>query len=397
MQKGKVNFLEFAGLLYCFSIAFAASTGHVAIKISRVLLAFSFFLYALKNRKIEIHKEFYTKWLISFFVFCAFSFFWSVSRSNTASALLSMLYVVVCNLILAFILSKSEGDYVYSMMKSSIFGAIAHGLSIFVKNGFDVYFSSRGGAIVENANTLTFVCCFSFIFCFVLLVSNKVERKNLYYFFAFILFIFAFLTTSKKFVLYLGVFFFVYFISSSKNKEKLVNRLLISLAVMIVAYFLFMKIPFLYRLLGSRFEAMLSGVMGLSTDASTSFRLAMIQRGYGWFLFKPVFGYGLDCFKYLLGTNYTTWAGTAGVYSHNNYIELMVNLGLVGLILYYSLYAKLIYIFFKKKKRNKRFLVAFSLVVSLMVAEVGQVSYSIAFLQEIVLIAFFLIWLPKKV
>ena len=397
MQKSKVNFLEFAGLLYCFSIAFAASTGHIAIKISRLLLAISFFIYILKKQKIEIHKEFYTKWVISFFVFCAFSFFWSVSRSNTISALLSMLYVVACNFILAFILSKSGDQYVYSMMRYSIYGAIAHGLSIFLRHGFNIYFLSRGGTIVENANTLTFICCFSFIFCFVLLVSNKVGRKKLYYFFAFILFIFAFLTTSKKFVLYLGSFFFAYFIGNSKNKNKLVNRLLISLAVIIAAYFLFMKVPFLYRLLGNRFETMLSGIMGSSTDASTSFRLAMIQYGYGWFLSKPVFGYGLDCFKYLLGTNYTTWAGTAGVYSHNNYIELMVNLGLVGLILYYSLYAKLIYIFCKQEKKNRGVLIAFSLIVSLMVAEIGQVSYSIAFLQEIVLIAFFLIWLPKKI
>src|SRR5699024_5557929 len=59
-------------------------------------------------------------------------------------------------------------------------------------------------------------------------------------------------------------------------------------------------------------------------EQSVYIRSRMIEIGIGLFKQRPFFGWGLDQFKYLSGY---------GVYSHSNYVEVLVSLGGVGLLL----------------------------------------------------------------
>lgn len=64
-------------------------------------------------------------------------------------------------------------------------------------------------------------------------------------------------------------------------------------------------------------------------DTSGAERIDMIREGLQLWVESPIWGHGIDQFRVL--TVFDT-------YSHNNYIELLANLGLVGLLLYYSIY-----------------------------------------------------------
>ena len=98
----------------------------------------------------------------------------------------------------------------------------------------------------------------------------------------------------------------------------------------------------------------------------------------------------------MLGNKTITWNGIKGVYSHNNYIELLVNLGITGLCFYYYLYANIIYRYFKFKEKNKEHTIAISLIISIIIAEIGQVTYSLAFLQLVILIIYSLMFFDKN-
>jgi O-antigen ligase len=73
-----------------------------------------------------------------------------------------------------------------------------------------------------------------------------------------------------------------------------------------------------------RFIFILEGV-----DISSDERLGMIQDGMRLWWQAPIWGHGIDQFRIL-----TTW----NTYSHNNYIELLSTLGVVGIVLYYAVH-----------------------------------------------------------
>lgn len=389
MQKIKNSILELAGLIYCFALSAVASTGNIAIKIARVLLFCAFIVHIFQHKKMKVNFSKYSKWIIIMFIYSCMTMLWSVSVSTTIEMISTLLYIVVCNLILMYILNNNK-EYIYSMLKSSILGTILHGILLFSKYGLTVYFGSRGGHGIENANTIAFMASFALIFCFILLKENKIKSRVLYYVLAVFCLIIALLSASKKIFIYILVFFIVYYIFSSKNILKKAFKIIMALGVVYFIYILVMKNQFLYNLIGNRIETMFISLQGGKGDGSTTFRIHLIEWGIEWFKARPILGYGADCFKYLLGTNYNTWAGTEGIYAHNNYIELLVDFGLIGTLIYYYIYSNVVANFFKKSKCDRKKLYGLGIILSIFAAEIGQITYSIAYLQQIILIAFFL-------
>lgn len=77
-------------------------------------------------------------------------------------------------------------------------------------------------------------------------------------------------------------------------------------------------------------------------DNSTMTRLDMIAYGLEQFFYRPIQGYGINNFRELF-IQTSGWA----TYSHNNFVELLVNVGFVGFVLYYYIY----YIILQKAKK----------------------------------------------
>ncbi len=66
-------------------------------------------------------------------------------------------------------------------------------------------------------------------------------------------------------------------------------------------------------------------------DGSTKTRIKLYEKGINIIRENPIFGVGLS--------NYSSLSG--GLYSHSNYIEVAANTGIVGFMLYYSIYVVL--------------------------------------------------------
>jgi len=77
-------------------------------------------------------------------------------------------------------------------------------------------------------------------------------------------------------------------------------------------------------------------------DNSTTTRLGMIQYGLEQFIYRPIQGYGINNFR-VLYQQATGW----DTYSHNNFVELLVDVGIVGFSLYYYIY----YIILRQAKK----------------------------------------------
>lgn len=99
-------------------------------------------------------------------------------------------------------------------------------------------------------------------------------------------------------------------------------------------------------------------------DSSFELRADMIQQGIRLWAQAPIFGNGLAAFQALSGQD---------TYAHNNYVELLCNLGVVGALLYYSIYG-MVFIRSWHAPRHLR-LYCRVLALALLVADVGYVSY----------------------
>lgn len=149
----------------------------------------------------------------------------------------------------------------------------------------------------------------------------------------------------------------------------------------IIFYVLMMNIKFLYDNIGHRFEGLFNIFNDVTeTDGSTSIRINMIIKGLNFFTNKPLFGYGLDNYQIIYGLE----TGTI-VYSHNNYVEMLVNLGLIGFMLYYVFFI-LILKLLKNTENDENNLKYFfiALILVYFIFELGAVTYDLYYYQVFV-------------
>jgi O-antigen ligase len=198
--------------------------------------------------------------------------------------------------------------------------------------------------------------------------------------YAFLLLI-VLLTGSKKALLILFLAVALMYFLTHKNKLTVV---LVIAAVVAVGYFLLLNVPALYSLIGNRIESMVNGMISVlslenltadnlkntSLNNSDRTRFYMILRGLEWAKERPLLGYGMANYQDLFGT-----VASKNMYSHNNYIEILVGMGIVGLCLYYLMYVIIIAKDCKNARRSYHARVSLMLILLLLVLEIGLVSY----------------------
>jgi len=197
------------------------------------------------------------------------------------------------------------------------------------------------------------------------------------------------LSGGRKYLLVPFVFLFLIllFEYGKRNLPKLVLFLMIFALVLLAGVWALINIPILYQQVGTRFAGLLSffseGVE--STDSSTLIRYIMISKGWRWFLQEPIHGYGLNNFRVLIADLFGTGEGT---YAHNNYIELMVDLGLAGIFIFYLIYFYIIARLVRIQDDAtgvRNFFLAFML--ALLLFEFGAVTYQLYIIQIFVALA----------
>lgn len=148
--------------------------------------------------------------------------------------------------------------------------------------------------------------------------------------------------------------------------EKIVLNIIVAIVGILIAYQFIKHSNLTY--LTTRIDSLLN-VFSDNSNASASDqgRLDMIITGISMFTKKPIFGYGAGAFKNLAGY---------GIYSHNNYVELLVNFGIVGFGLYYSVIISCVIKLIKLINNGDdyaRLLLAFWIMR--LVSDIGNVSY----------------------
>lgn len=120
-------------------------------------------------------------------------------------------------------------------------------------------------------------------------------------------------------------------------------------------------------------------------------RSELINLGIEWFQTKPFLGHGINNFR-ALSNESESFRGD-NFYAHNNYIEILVDLGIIGLILYYYIY----YVILKRCMRTKKNYYLIPLLVSIIIYEFVEVTYYSVTFQFFISIFFVLTQKNQKI
>lgn len=358
-------------ILYAFCAIFIGN-GNLPTTISKVLLFFTTVIFIGRYPHYRTFKFFYV-WNITTCLYFYLTLYWSVCYADTKSYCITYTLVVICNICLFYFLTLKY-KFVDALIKTIIIATILLAIRVFFNYGF-LNQGDRGAfeeVIGIHVNSVGLFSAIAMLFSYYYFKTvDRISRKK--YLIAIIIFLIIIILSGSKKALIIPLIAFTIIKMCNADKKYIIFTIIGAILLSIFIYFLIMNVPFLYEHLGVRFEGMINGFSGSGeVDGSTKVRLGYIEYGMVLFKKKQIFGYGLATFAYL-HTQVFGW----GMYSHNNYVEMLVSGGIVGLVLYYSLYLYLIYKYYiiVKNTKDSFAILIFSILLGLMISQYGMVAY----------------------
>lgn len=329
--------------------------------------------YCFKHKKMEISPVLISYCLVIVLQFVYILLGKVASESVTMSNLGTMLICLLCGIVIYTFFSNtgnmdSIGSFfiytgmislvivMYLCRESLVTGRMAHAYGA---GAVSYYF--MGNPVAISSNGIATYSCFGFFFA---LIKYAKDKNIKWLIFTGIFIIGVVLTGSRKGILMLGAFWVIYEIIIKKNRA-IVLKIFGMIAALILGYIAITKIPVFRNIIGERLEDLLlkmfTGATVTEGSMTARARYALYAREI--ISQEYLFGKGLGWFKSVYGN-----------VTENNYYELIVGCGIVGLALNYSFVIAVL----KKLHRFKydKMCVAMSMVLAvLLVMEWGSVVY----------------------
>lgn len=334
----------------------------------------------------KINTPLLSVWYLVFLIYAELSTIWAYSPSTSALKYVKfmMLALAICFGITQYIDSKKD---IERLLNVYLYISLTIAFIEFIGTPFSQWFSGYFGSAVGggNTNTFGFILLYASIIAF---YKAYILHKRAWYF-AVILFLFGcLLSSSRKAVIMstLGILLIILFAFKRKHH---IFHFLLAVAAVFVAFTIIMTNDSLYEAIGNRIETLIA----YNNNETTKYGSLQLREYYIEFakiLFKrqPLIGQGYANFATLFALETTS----QGIYAHNNYWEILADLGLIGFILYYWAYVymfiKLAVVFFKKKFTYLKLLGAAMLVCE-MILEWGVISMYNPLYQIIIALIFF--------
>ncbi len=293
-----------------------------------------------------------------------------------------------------FFLSRriKEKEDIDAVLKLIISSLIYMSILLLIRLPFESLGKVRiGSAIGLNPNSVGMMSAFGSCICLYLLTGSRKTYLKLYYIFIFVLLVFFTLLSGSRKAIGIHLVTVGFYIVAIQKREKTVKSLFIHMAaigfIAIYAYMLLVLImenDMLYRVMGRRLVSM---VEKGTSEKSLGERQYFITEGLNLFSQQPIIGVGANNFvQHMKDVEFSHQA-----YSHNNFIELLSTLGIIGFVSYYWLPVwdmwKL-FCFSLKNHANRQAILMFIIITSSVVFGWWNVNYINVFQQLLIGLAF---------
>ena len=319
---------------------------------------------------------FFLVWFLLFWVFVELHY--SIFPQYKVFSHLGWIRILMAVIVFVSVTSDLSVNDTFNVLAKS-FTIVSVPLLLFLivfSGGWEILTDQRFGdsEIGLNPNEIALHLLISFFFTYNLSLSDK--KWKLYAAIVSVVCSVFILLTGCKRALICMTFLFV-FIYRYYNRGKTIKTSFFILTFFLVTYYLVFSVPVFYDIIGSRFEMFLYDIgieVGSSQDydSSTELRKQFVPIGLKMFGEKPLFGHGFAYFETHSGLN--TIVNT--FHTHNNYLEILINYGVLGFILYYRIFLKSIIGLLKIKNKSPLVKATLTfLVLQLVFIEPTTVSY----------------------
>lgn len=340
-----------------------------------VLLFFytAFFLYVLysisftRSLRFKTNTPIVIKCYFAFAILSGASYFWAINPTLSSQMFIRIMSVCLLMLI-TYNNCKNynlENIFFYSLSSGII---INFCLLVSPWRSFFISEQGRFSGTFTNANVLSIFVVFFIYFLSKKALSSKVFSPKIYSILVTISILLIFSTGSRKGFIVGSVLTVPAAVTLARHNKRFFIYCLFALFFMIS--FIIINADILTAYISqinviTRLEEFSDFINGGIGDTSTKWRHYYIEEGLKTFYKNPIIGIGIDNFKEVSGISY----------SHNNYVEMLATLGLLGFILYYSIYFYLV----RHLVRCKANLLDFIMVFSLLFMDLALVSYYMRF------------------
>lgn len=349
-----------------------------------MLLASMLLWIGRRNKSVTI--PYNTVWYVVFTAYAAISCLWSFYIDTYMAGYFLRMAVIIAMItsISIYVDTPEDLERIIKLYILSITIIVALELgsvpfSEWSKGEMGSHFSG------ENQNGVAFL-----VFCAELMAFyefySKGKKKYIILVAIFVLFIILSGSRKAMFASVAGPLMFA--ILSVYKKNYFFNILLIITAMSLIVFYIFTD-ENAYNTIGKRMESMLTfwfANRSHKVDNSLYMRSYYIQLAQEMFSESPIWGRGMGNFAKIIDEIYKI----EGVYSHNNYWQILSELGILGFIAYYSMYIIMIIkltknAFIDKSRVSLMFL---CFMILMMVLETGIVTYNSKMPHVVISIAY---------
>lgn len=360
--------------LYLFTL-YLFIEGSKTYLVSKVFFAITvFFMLINIIVKLRIPHKILCPAIVSLAIFvslCFISVIWSPLPSVSLTMSITMMQLLI--MVIVFYYSLSSFGDTELFIKIIAYAGIA--MSIYLINYYSIgtyinalLASGRIGDDFANVNSVGGAAAVTLISCIYMTIFYK---KVIYLPLAILPGIVLLGAGSRTAIVVAVIGIFLTFIYNSQNRKWIAHISQIILLFLFI-YILVTNIPNIkiFNSVYDRFNIMFQVLIGNSNGGSTYYRLEMMKIGWQIFFNNPIFGNGINATALTLKSN-----GVPYTYLHNNYIEILADLGIVGFVSYYYIYFYIITKLNKQKRINLSATFFLILLLSMLVLDIGGITY----------------------
>lgn len=385
----------FAYIISAVAFEMTAETAYISTFAIYLVFAVGMLFVLQRESKVIVNEY---SLLILFFTM--FVYLRNVAENASSSVGMQISYwTLTCSILcmLVFWMSSKYSDILRFALLAYIIGSLI--LSVRIVNTYggiqdimdfvSLEGENRIGGLLGNENAIGLFLANGILCSLIFFIRNKSRLVKILTVVAMILLLVMLLFTGSRkslaFVI-LGMLLILYF---NYRKEKFSKKLRVILIVVVAGILLYYAVTTLemFSTINDRLGLLFEGVFGEGSSYETDkTREKMISEGLAAFYEKPFFGNGT-------GYSYSLF----GTYSHNNFVELLMNYGIVGFVAYYSIYLCLLVRLWPLVKNKDLYAIYFFVYICVqLILGVGWVNYYSRAVQIVTALAFGYIFAIKK-
>ena len=369
--------LSWMGALILFVLFYTLFNNNRTTLILGITMICLFSVYAIENRgKMLLKFDAYILYMLVFGLYCYISALWAENSGYATNKGELIIELLIAMWLMKTVIAKDSAagfDNLLRLIKWGSYIVLIYTIAAFGWSNF-VYIVQNNIRLsndINNANSIGMCAAFAVVINFYYTLYEGFRISDAMMIPGVVIIAAA---GSRKGLVVLVAGCIALLILKNFDNKKLLNsigKVAFTVIIGIVLMFFVLQLPMFNNLLDRLFDLGLLLAGKGTRDTSGWSRLQYIKLGIDIFKEHPIAGIGIDNARL-----YTKSLYGVDHYLHNNFVEMLACGGMIGFVIYYSIYAYILTTLIRNRQfRDKEWDICFVLLMINLAMDYGRVSY----------------------